>query len=246
LSEAIRLDPTYAAAYVGRAYVWRSRSDYAKAMDDCNEAIRLDPQFAPAYTGRAAVWSAKRDYSKMIADCTEAIRLDPKFAMAYAGRGYAWQAKRDYDKAISDYNEVIRLDPRSATTYYNRGTRWEAKAEYGRALSDYGEAIRVRPKYVAPWGARAWLEATCPDAKYRDGKKAVEDATKASQLSAGKELRILETLAAAYAEAGDFASAVTWQEQAMELAPEKLKPSVRFRLDLYSSHRPYRQKATTR
>lgn len=90
------------------------------------------------------------------------------------------------------------------------------------------------------------LEATCPDAKYRDGKKAVEDATKASQLTAGKEVRILETLAAAYAEAGDFASAVMWQEQAMALAPEKSKRSVRFRLDLYNSHRPYRQKPTTR
>jgi tetratricopeptide (TPR) repeat protein len=246
LDEAIRLDPTYAAAYVGRAYVWRSRGDSAKAMEDCNEATRLDPQYAPAYTSRAAVWSAKGDYNKMIADCTEAIRLDPKFAMAYAGRGYAWQVKRDYDKAISDYTEAIRLDPRSATTYYNRGIRWEAKAEYGRALSDYGEAIRVRPKYMAPWGARAWLEATCPDAKYRDGKKAVEDATKASQLTDGKEVRILETLAAAYAEAGDFPSAVMWQENALELAPEKSKPSVQFRLDLYISHKPYRQKATRR
>jgi tetratricopeptide (TPR) repeat protein len=246
LDVAIRLDPTYAAAYVGRAYVWRSRGDYAKAMDDCSEAIRLDPQFARGYTGRAFVWSAKGDYDKMIADCTEAIRLDPKFALAYAGRGYAWQVKRDYDKAISDYTEAIRLDPRSATTYYNRGILREAKAEYGNALSDYGDAVRIRPKYAAPWGARAWLEATCPDAKYRDGKKAVEDATQASQLSAGKELRILETLAAAHAEAGDFPSAVTWQEQALELAPEKSKPSVQFRLDLYSSHRPYRQQAATR
>jgi tetratricopeptide (TPR) repeat protein len=245
-NEAIRLDPTFAMAYVGRANVWRSRGDYDKAINDCDEATRLDPQFAPAYTGRAAVWSAKRDYTKMISECTEAIRLDPKFAVAYAGRGYAWQAKRDYDKAISDYTEAIRLDPKSATTYYNRGILREAKAEYGQALSDYDDAVRIRPKYPAPWGARAWLEATCPDAKYRDGKKAVEDATQASQLTAGKEVRILETLAAAHAEAGDFASAVMWQEKAMELAPEKLKPSVRFRLDLYRSHKPYRQKATMR
>ena len=127
-----------------------------------------------------------------------------------------------------------------------RGHAREAKAEYRQALSDYGEAVRIHPQYAASWGARAWLEATCPDAKYRDGKKAVEDATKGSQLSDGKDVRILETLAAAYAEAGDFPNAVMWQEKAMELAPEKLRPSVRFRLDLYNSHRPYHQKAATR
>jgi tetratricopeptide (TPR) repeat protein len=246
LDVAIRLDPTYAAAYVGRAYVWRSRGDYAKAIDDCNEATRLDPQFAPAYTGRAAVWSAQGDYNKMIADSTEAVRLDPKFALAYAGRGYAWYFKGEYDKAISDYTEAIRFHPRYALAYTSRGHAREAKAEYGQALSDYGEAVRIHPTDAASWGARAWLEATCPDAKYRDGKTAVEDATKASQLTAGKQVRILETLAAAHAEAGDFPSAVMWQEQALELAPEKMKRSVRFRLDLYNSHRPYHQKAATR
>ena len=175
----------------------------------------------------------------------EGAQIDDR-PRAYAGRGYAWYFKGEYDKAISDDNEAIRLDPRSATSYYNRGNSREAKAEYGQALSDYGEAVRIRPKYVSPWGARAWLEATCPDAKYRDGKKAVEDAATASQLTAGKELRTLETLAAAYAEAGDFPSAVMWQEKALELAPEKLKRSVRFRLDLYNSGRPYHQKAATR
>jgi tetratricopeptide (TPR) repeat protein len=215
-------------------------------MEDYNEATRLDPQCAPAYTGRAGVWSAKGDYNKTISECAEAIRLDPKSANAHAFRGYAWHTQRDFDKAIADYNEAIRLDPRSATAYYNRGLEWEARAEYGQALSDYGEAIRSRPKYAAPWGARARLEATCPDAKYRDGKRAVEDATKASQLTTGKDVRILQTLAAAYAEAGDFSSAVMWQKQALELAPEKSKRNVQLLLDLYSSHRPYHQKATRR
>jgi tetratricopeptide (TPR) repeat protein len=122
----------------------------------------------------------------------------------------------------------------------------EAQAEYRQALSDYGEAVRLHPQDAASWGAKAWLEATCPDAKYPDGKKAVEDATKASQLTDGKEVRIFETLAAAHAEAGDFASALTWQEKAMELAPEKSKGDLRYRLDLYNSHRPYHQRAATR
>ena len=125
--------------------------------------------------------------------------------------------------------------------YTSRAHAREAKAEYGQALSDYDEAVRIHPKDAASWGGRAWLEAACPDAKFRDGKKAVEDATKASQLTDGKDIRILETLAAAHAESGDFAGAVMWQEQAMALAPEKLKPSVQYRLDLYKSDRPYHQ-----
>ena len=89
---------------------------------------------------------------------------------------------------------------------------------------------------------RAWLWATCPDAKHRDGKRAVASATRACELSKWKEAAHIGSLAAASAEAGDFEAAVTWQSRANELyadAGDQKKGEERLRL--YRVKRPYRE-----
>ena len=81
---------------------------------------------------------------------------------------------------------------------------------------------------------RAWFRATCPVATYRDGAQAVAAATRACELTGWKEPGLLDTLAAAYAESGDFDSAVKWQAKAIELETDaKEKAEFGARLKLY-------------
>jgi hypothetical protein len=72
-------------------------------------------------------------------------------------------------------------------------------------------------------------------------KRAVDDATKACELSEWKTPAYLDTLGAAYANSGDFDSAVKWETKARDLAPEKDKSACQSRLDLYKAHKPYRE-----
>ena len=123
----------------------------------------------------------------------------------------------------------------------NRGTAWRHKKEYDKAIADYTEAIRLDPQYALAFNSRAWLWATCPDPKFRDDKKAVESATSACELSEWKNAGHIDTLAAAYAETGDFGKAVEWQEKATKLytdAEDKKKGEER--LKLYKDKKPYR------
>jgi tetratricopeptide (TPR) repeat protein len=215
--DAIRLEPRNASYYRGRGLVRHARKEYDKSITDFDESIRLDPTSALAFIGRGASRGSKKEYTKAIADYSEAIWLDPLAIAAYDNRGLAWHAKKEFDKAIIDYNLAIRLDPQHNFAYCNRGNAWNALGKYTKAIADYDEAIRIDPKCASAHGSRAWISSTCPDATYRDGKKAVESALRACELTEWKDAQLLGVLAAAYAEAGDFESAVTWQTRANAL-----------------------------
>ena len=218
LTEAIRLDPRAFDAYLNRGRAWGYKDQNDKAIADFNEAISLDPRESLAYVNRGLAWGFKREYEKAIADYNEAIRLDPKAFHAYVNRGRIWGYKEQYDKAIADFNEAIKLDPGDSKAYVNRGVAWGFKREYEKAIADYNEAIRLDPKIADAYDNLAWLLATCPDARRRDGKKAVESATRACELREWKEAYPIATLAAAYAEVGNFDKAVEWQEKANRIS----------------------------
>jgi tetratricopeptide (TPR) repeat protein len=229
-----------ATSYMRRANVWMHLDELDIALSDLNEAIRLDADAASPYLNRGRLWARKREYEKAVADFNETIRLNPKSVAAYNNRGNAWSDMGEYDKAIVDFNEVLRLDQKFTAAYNNRGIAWEKKQEYDKAIADYNELLRLDPKHFAAYTNIAWLRATCPNETYRDGKEAVEFATKACELTQFEDANNLGTLAAAYAEAGDFEQAVKWQQKVYELAPADQKADVQSRIDLYREGKPYR------
>jgi tetratricopeptide (TPR) repeat protein len=212
-----------------------------KAVAHYDEAIRVDPKFANPYIGRGNAYQSKNEPDKAIADYDEAIRLDPKRAFPYTARGNAYQFKNEPDKAIADYDEAIRLDPKFALSYTARGNAYQSKNDYDKAIADYDEAIRLDPKDAIAYNSLAWLLATCAQAGFRDGQKAVEYAAKAFELSEWKSPDFVDTLAAAYAEVGDFEQAIKWETNFLgtsNLSGEDTAGG-KSRLALYQAHQPY-------
>ena len=171
-----------------------------------------------------------------------------RFANAYNSRGACWLGKGEYDIAILDFDEARRRNPKLFDPYNNLGQCWSRKGEYDKAIANYNQAIRVAPANPLGYNNRAWVMATCPAAKHRDGAKAIKDATKACELTDWKNPLYLDTLAAAYAERSQFdkavehqEKAVEHQEKAIELTPEAERNTYRTRLGLYKSGKPYRQ-----
>lgn len=185
------------------------------------------------HADRATEFMVQADYKKAIVEFTKAIDLDPDHRESYHSRSFCRGFLGEYDAAVADANEAIRLRP-DAGSYNNRGFLWKNKGEYAKALADYSEAIRLETAEYKKtvWSSgrsvahqylmnRAWLLATCPDEKYRDREKAIEDATKSCELSEWKDGGSIATLAAIYAESDDFAEAIKWLKKSMELPPGK-------------------------
>ncbi len=131
-----------------------------------------------------------------------------------------------------------------ARAYYERGRSVKHRGGgYGEAISDYETAVRIDRDYARAFSDLAWLRAACPTAEFRDGAKAIENATKACELTDWKDNRYVGTLAAVYAEVGDFATAVKWQKKATDLLTEdkraKWQAHYESRLKLYQSGKPY-------
>lgn len=218
-----------------------NQGEFEQAIAKFSAAIAINPKDAFAFKCRSFVWSAKGENGKALADINEAIVLDPKDGLAYFSRGNLWRNEGESDKALADYNEAIALSPDSAAAYVNRGTLLLEEGSSNKALSDYNEAIRIDPELAAAYSGRAWIMATCPVASFRNGAKAIEDATKANELSNWKEADQLDTLAAAYAEDGNFDEAVNYQKKAIELATDKdLAKHFLARRSLYQARKPYR------
>jgi tetratricopeptide (TPR) repeat protein len=236
--------PTTAGAYNDRGLARFEKGDLDGAISDYTTAIEIDPRYTHAYYNRGIARRAKGDLDGAIADYNKYIEMEPRDADGYYKRGVAREAKGDLDGAIADYNKYIEMEPRDAFAYTNRGFARKAKGDLDGAISDYTTAIEIYPRFAAAYNSLAWLCATSPREAVRDGKKAVEYARKVAELTNWQDPDTLDTLAAAYAEAGNFEEAIKWENKALTF-PEFAKNSgeaARLRLQLYTERKPYREK----
>jgi len=128
-----------------------------------------------------------------------------------------------------------------AKDHFGRGVELGDMGEHDKAIEAFKEAIRLDPLFPDPLNQLAWIYATCSDADFRNGKQAVVYATKACELSEWTDALIIDTLAAALAEDGDFEKAIEWQEKALLLAPEDQRSACEAQLNLYKAGKPYRE-----
>lgn len=173
----------------------------------------------------------------------EYLRSHSNSAWAHNMRGWVSYENGDYDDAIKHYSDAIRIDAQDALAYNNRGGARQKKGDYDNALQDYNQVVRLSPQETWGYNSLAWLLATCPKDDKRDGARAVSLATKACTLSGWKDAYLIDTLAAAYAEAGDFDKAAGWENKAISMLPgdKVFLAAAQDRLALYRDKRPFHE-----
>lgn len=241
-NEVLRLEPKDASARIRRAKIYSEQKDFAKALADLNDALKDEPKNATVLIERGQLLADQNKIDDAIADLTAALALQAATPEVYLVRSQLYTEKKDYARALADAERAIKESPTYAEARVARGWNLFLKGEFAKANDDFAKALELNPKYAGVYNSQAWLWATCPDMSFRDGKKAVAFAKKALELTEGKEPAILDTQAAALAEAGDFAQATMVQEQVVRaVAGTPLAAEASVRLELYRKKQPYRQ-----
>ena len=170
----------------------------------------------------------KHDYQNARRYFDAAIRTDPNMWSAYYNRATTYGRQKKYAAALQDLNSTIRLKPSFFTATFARAEVNSQLGNYRASLADLDTLAALLLKVhntleqMVVLNNRAWLRATCPDASIRNGQLAIADAKKVCELDTWISPSRIDTLAAAYAEAGDFDSAVRYQQEA--IAKEKSMP----------------------
>lgn len=240
-TKRIESDPQDAFAWSRRGVANRYAGKPDLALKDLNEAVRLAPKDADLVGIRGMMWWSNKDLDRAIADYSEAVRLDPTYAVGFRNRAMAWKAKGDLAKAIADYDAAARAVPHYAPTFHERGVAWREKGEHRKALEDFNAAIALDARYVAAMADLARLLATSKEDALRDGAKALTLAQKASELNGGKDPAVLDALACAYAESGDFEKAIESMKLALKDENYSKDLRTRERLKAFEQKKPWRE-----
>lgn len=238
---ALLLDKTNWAAFLNRGVTLAQHGQPREALRDFDHAIELNPRLGAALHNRAEVRSELGDYAKAVGDYTSAIAAGEGSAAVYAGRGFANAQLGRFGAAASDYNEALRLAPGDAETFALRGSLYAQAGHFEQAISDFNAALAIDPRNAFTYRSVAWLLATCPDARFRDASKALAAAQRARRFGHPSDPLLLDALAAAHASAGRFDDAVRFGQQALLVAPERLRGALGERLAGYRRGTPYRE-----
>jgi len=155
--------------------------------------------------------------------------------------------REEYDAAIAQLTAARVTRPENQAILTNLGAALHAKGDVDGAIEAFREATRLNPNDSEMLNTLARVRAVGPDGM-RDGKEAVKLATRACELTGWKNPGCIDTLAAAYAEAGGFDKAVEYQKKAADLAAgnKELEADIRSRIGLYERKKPYRDPRYTR
>ena len=241
---ALEVAPRFKEARGKLGYVLLFQKKYEAAASQFSEIIRLHPTniFAHEYLGHALVAEGK--YAEAQAEYQAALQLMPDDADLQTTLAANTQ-KITASQTLAGLNEILKTNS-TPEIHVQIAAMQTILGDYPEAVEHDREALRLNPDSPDGLNNLAWLLATCPDAKVRDGARAVELAEHACQLTQFKATVFLGTLAAAYAEAGRFNDATTTAQKACALASaagekELLKRNQEL-LALYQSHQPYHER----
>ena len=212
------------------------------------KALEIQPDFAEAHYNLGNCLFQKGRVDEAIAHYQKVLNVRPENAEVQNNFGWILLQNGRVDEAIVHFQAALKIQPGNALTHNNLAIALLRKGQAREAVAQYQSSLELQPDNTDILFNLAWVLATWPEAAVRNGPQALELARRANQLTGGTTPAILRTLAAAYAESGQFTEAATTARQALDLAALQtnaaLADALRSELKLYQADSPFRDSGT--
>jgi tetratricopeptide (TPR) repeat protein len=240
---ALRLKPDLldARLNLGNALVASGQTD--QAILQYERALKESPDSARTHSFLANALASRRRFGEAMEHFAAASRLAPNDPAIHCDFAAQLSAAGRNAEAIVIYKQAIAGDANNADAQFQLGTLLARTGDKDGAVLHWREAVRLKPDWSQPLNSLAWVLATDANPKLRDGSQAVAYARRAVSLTQNRSAAALDTLAAAYAEAGRFPDAIETARKALELteANQKLAAEIHTRLGAFQSGKPWRE-----
>lgn len=253
LDQALQINGNDLAALLTRARLNAAEGNDALAQADIEKALEIDPDRPQAILLRALLAAGKQKFGSAIADIQVLLQDDPtnagyrlQLAMFYVGDKRPRKAIDLLTSILDGITDDTDEDQKriKASALQARGDALLSVGKHAEAVEDYEQAVKLDPEDTGVLNNYAWVLATSTDDKVRNADRSIELGTKACELTKFERPHILSTLAAGYAEKGDWENAVKWSAKAVEVGSkdQEVGEQLKKELDSYKEKKPWREK----
>ena len=216
----------------------------AAAITQFSEVLKLHPEAPEAHfnLGLGLLTADKAEES--LPHLRKAIELKSDYGRALGALAQALEDVGQTDDALKTFEKALEATPRDVELYDDYAKFLDRTERPQEAVAVLRKGHEQVPDDPALANNLAWCLATSKHTEVRDGTEAVKLAEGLVAALGAENAATLDTLAAAYAEAGQFDKAVENATRAFEIARgkgrEKLASRIAARLALYKKGRPFR------
>lgn len=245
LDKAIELSPGNLASRMLRAQILVRTEQYERALKDVEAVLKLQPGSLQAHLMRTGLLDSLGREEEAIAALKQLAKAVPDRPEIHLQLAASYMESGQTRLAIESLGRVLEINEDNETALRLRGDLYLAIGKHEEALADFKKSYSLKPDDSGLLNNYAWTLATSPYDNLRDGDFAIELALKACEMTDYKAPHILSTLAAAYAESGDFDRAIKWAEKAVELESQndddQNDEQIAAELASYKEKKPWRE-----
>ena len=245
MKKILAIDPDDAGALVSMAEDMAGRGESRKAFVYYEKALEKDPQNPALYYNAGCVLMQGGNPERAGSFFRKTIDLEKDHYGAHANLGTILAREGNPEEAEKHFRKMIRIQPDNASGYYNLGAALLQMREKSPAIKYFEKCLEIDPEHTDAMNRLAWLFATSPNPDLRNGNKALKLSEKACELTNYENPLYLDTLAASFAEAGNFSEAVNTAKKALRISEsmnmEIFCKDIQSRIDLFQSSKPFRR-----